>query len=185
MSIHITDQTFFSFPWISSFRMPFYFFICGLFLKTTDSIALFVRKKINALIIPFLTFETLGVIWQGIGHGFNDELYPNYLSQLINPWHCVNGPLWFLLCLFWAYLVYMVLAKSIFGKNIYYLSIPILLLSIGSFCLSRQTFHGHLLVMPLFFSSSLTALVFIYAGALLKQSMHILDKWKYDLPMAK
>lgn len=180
MSIHITDQTVFSVPYISSFRMPFYFFICGLFLKTADPLKIFLRKKINALLIPFITFELIAFFWQTIGYIINSNLYPKVFFKLINPWNCVNGPLWFLLCLFWAYMIFMLISKIRICRNIYIMGIIIVVISLASFYISSLKFRGHLFVMPFFISSSITSLIFIYLGYFLKQKMQILEKNKYD-----
>lgn len=181
MSIHLSDSTIFSWPYINSFRMPFYFFICGLFLKTTDSFSSFLRKKINVLIIPFIFFELLGIIFYAIGHLINGSMYSNCWSNFLSPFVCVNGPIWFLLCLFSAYMIYFVLANTKLGKNTWRLTLSTVFISFLSFYASKMTIMEHRFVLPFFISTALTSIVFIHSGSILKQKMGILEKNKYDL----
>ena len=93
---------------LSTFRMPLYFFLSGLFFKEYEGFLGFLLRKINKLLIPFCFFYII-----------TSFLYPNILNYFgITVPHTaslgiqglwafitkekdfVNGPLWFLWCLF-------------------------------------------------------------------------------------
>ena len=102
-----------------AFRMPLYFFLSGLFFKTYGSFGNFAKKKTNKLIIPFVFFYVVScpirVFFNKISsveHSFADYLLSFYYN------HCglVNGPLWFLLCLFEVNLIFFLL-HIIFKKE--------------------------------------------------------------------
>lgn len=86
-------------------RMPLYFLLSGLFFKRYGGFADFFIKKVNKLIIPFLFFHVLSCF-----------VYP-WLNKTTFEWHTLwdffwhegwlpNGPLWFLLCLFWQNIIF-------------------------------------------------------------------------------
>ena len=45
---------------LSAFRMPLYFALSGIFFKTYSSFSIFVIRKINKLIVPFVNYQGLG-----------------------------------------------------------------------------------------------------------------------------
>ena len=86
---------------LSSFRMPLYFFLSGLFFKPYDFL-LFVKKKVNKLLIPFLFFYSITSFLIPI---FKDVLLGNPCEPIelisgIYKENFSNLPIWFLFCLF-------------------------------------------------------------------------------------
>lgn len=90
----------------SSFRLPLYFFLSGLFFKDYGSFKSFLRKKTNNLLIPFLFFYiTCSVLLPNLLHicfdrQFNTVLGWPSLWAFIYPCAFPNIPIWFLWCLF-------------------------------------------------------------------------------------
>ena len=81
---------------ISSFRMPLYFILSGLFFKQYEGFFGFLKRKANKLLIPFLFFLLFTSI---IPH----QLITHKSSipdLLVNREVIFNMPIWFLLCLF-------------------------------------------------------------------------------------
>lgn len=178
MVIHLTDKSILSTPYIMSFRIPFYFFICGLFFSSKYTFKQFFFKKINVLIIPFLFFTGIFIIHDILSNFYNKSEIYKLIQTAISPYHCINGPLWFLICLFSAYLLYYFINSL--EKNELKTSIYILCISIIGFYMSRiQLFDRHI-ILPFFLSSSMTSLIFIYLGSLFRRKLHILEKSKND-----
>lgn len=100
-------------PFTFAFWMPLFFFLSGLFFKPYDSFAGFLRRKVNKLIIPFFFFYLLASVllsnalyWVGYEVRNVDSLGLRSLYAFITPEHFPNGPIWFLLCLFWVNLYF-------------------------------------------------------------------------------
>lgn len=116
---------------LSAFRMPLYFFLSGLFFKTYGGFTMFVRKKTSKLLIPFTFF--FGVfsvaipwfIYAGGGHLPFIEGTPTgrqLMLDFLDNSQLVNGPLWFLLCLFEINLLFYALRKVFSRENLIYIS---------------------------------------------------------------
>lgn len=76
------------------FRMPLYFLLSGLFFKTYASPLVFLKKKVNNLLIPYLVF---------------------WLLLAITP--LKFSTIWFLGCLFWLSLIFYVLQWAARGEK--------------------------------------------------------------------
>ena len=101
------------------FFMPLYFALSGIFFKTYSSFSNFVIRKINKLIVPFLFFYILGsIILPLLLESLSINLFSEYsINELVKDClynHCrrVNGPLWFLLCLFISNLFFFVIVNA-------------------------------------------------------------------------
>ena len=82
---------------VTSFRMPLYFILSGLFFKQYEGFIGFLKRKTNKLLIPFLFFlMTTSVIpYAVINHDLSLKLF---FSDMNGPVY--NFAIWFLLCLF-------------------------------------------------------------------------------------
>lgn len=116
---------------LSSFRMPLYFFLSGLFFKSYSSSRFFITKKTNKLIIPFLFFYiifsiiTPFIIISTVGFfpflDNNTKLCDLVFDFYNNDCQLVNGPLWFLLCLFEINIVFYLIHFICKNDNYIYL----------------------------------------------------------------
>lgn len=109
---------------LSSFRMPLYFFLSGLFFKRYGGLRLFMVKKTNKLLIPFLFFYAVFsvalpalIIHSGSSIlNLRDTVPAPALPTLLldfyhNDCQLINGPLWFLLCLFEVNMVFFAITS--------------------------------------------------------------------------
>lgn len=156
-------------------RMPLYFTLSGLFFKDYGGKINFLYKKTNKLLIPFLFFYLLGCIF----YYTLKWLSPNMLItastgilDLFNNRQFFNGPIWFLLCLFWCNIIFY-LIHSFAKSNKTKLLFTILCGFIGWYLGYCDIF------VPLFIDVALTALPLFAFGYFLKRS-NILIKNKYD-----
>lgn len=180
MAIHLSNDMIFSIPYIMSFRMPFYFFICGLFVSTKYSYRQFVVKKVNALLVPFIFFSIIALIQQlltTIVEPPHD--YSKILKTILSPYQCINGPLWFLVCLFFSYLIYYFLKKKISKESLR--ALAVILISFSGYFMSKITVFGHHIILPFFLSTSMTALIFIYMGGVFRTHLNLLEHSKRDV----
>ena len=100
--------------YLESFRMPLFFLISGMFFKTYDSFGIFMRRKFDTIIVPFLFFYLLfSVIVPNVLHmcGYA-ELRQSSKLGWYSIFNCIfektysNSPVWFLLALFWLNLMF-------------------------------------------------------------------------------
>ena len=102
----ILDRDYWFDPFLSSFRMPLYFLLSGLFFRDYGSFMRFLTKKVNRLLVPFLTFYLLtAVLIPNIAHlvwgtEFQTVIGLPSLWAFIWPGQYPNIPIWFLWCLF-------------------------------------------------------------------------------------
>jgi fucose 4-O-acetylase-like acetyltransferase len=101
-------------PFFSGFRVPVFFVLSGLFFSSYSSFKLFLIKKVNTLIIPFIFFYlTFSVFLPNflfiIGYkGLRqvDSLGIMSIFNFIKGRGYSNNPVWFLLALFWIFIFF-------------------------------------------------------------------------------
>lgn len=157
-------------------RMPLYFILSGLFFKDYGSWRNLLVQKTNKILIPFLFFYLLGYV----GYYSIQMLAPQYLITEANGiWDMFdnrqffNGPIWFLLCLFWCNIIFCTI--SLWIKNDMLRIILVCILGTIGWYLGNVR---HIFV-PLFMDVALTALPFFAFGYYLKRTP-ILYPNKYD-----
>lgn len=151
---------------LSTFRMPLYFFLSGLFFKSYAGFFDFCLRKINKLLIPFIFFFiTTSCILAFILAHFHLRPSPGASVWYAFIWQeqFPNFPIWFLLGLFWTNLIFYSLtlvAKKIPQKY----SNPCLIclsLMVGSIGYTLGRFEINL---PLFIDTAMTAIPYFCAG---------------------
>ena len=153
------------FPGLRALRMPLYFMLSGLFFKDYGSFRLFVEKKVNKILVPFLFFALLGFADQALtalGEGRALTAYGLWQPFVSPSMTRSNLPVWFLVSLFWANLIYC--AVSIHVGRLWLRTLSVFALGGAGYALSQGKVY-----LPLFFASSLTALPFFFAGSLLRR----------------
>lgn len=152
-------------PGLRALRMPLYFMLSGLFFKDYGSFAAFTEKKVNKILVPFLFFMLLGFVWQsllgifsGRAVGFSGLWEPFVRPEMSH----TNTPVWFLISLFWANLIYCGLSVSVRRPGLRAAAV----FALGAAGYGLSVFSVYL---PLFLGSSLTALPFFFAGSLLRR----------------
>lgn len=156
-------------------RMPLYFILSGLFFKDYGGLANFAIRKTNKILIPFLFFYLVGCL----GFYLIKYLTPSLLItdargilDMFNNRQFFNGPIWFLLCLFWCNLIFCIISLKVRKESIRIL-LTCIIGGIGCFLGNQHIF------IPLFIDVAFTALPFFVFGYYLKKT-EILYPNKYD-----
>lgn len=117
--LHIVPSA--NIPELRFIRIPLYFILSGLFFKDYGSFRNFLKKKVNNILIPFLFFYVVSYLIYYIIRLFVPNLYIANASGILDVFtqrNLFNGPLWFLLCLFWTN-AYFCIISLIFNKERY------------------------------------------------------------------
>lgn len=157
-------------------RMPLYFILSGLFFKDYGGWSKFLIQKTNKILIPFLFFYLLGNVGYYLIQWFVPQLLitdARGILDVFNNRQFFNGPIWFLLALFWCNIIFCTISLYIKSE-----SIRIILVCFLGFV---GWYLGNVLhvFVSLFFDVALTALPFFAFGYYLKRTP-ILFPNKYD-----
>lgn len=144
---------------VTMWVMPLFFFIMGVCYHTPISLKLQIRKKTNQLLIPFVIWSIPYFIYYLFTKSFLA-----FVKMWLNPYEIMNGPSWFLLCMFECYIIYYGIKKI----EVEYRGLLIMFLSIIGFYLGTYQLFGHHLKLPLFINTTLTVIPFIYLGDFVK-----------------
>ena len=156
---------------LRTYRMPTYYFLSGIFFKTYGGLGDFTRRKVNNIIIPLFFFYILNVVGSFLfvsclnllnGQSVSYDWVSVFDIFYRIDWRlqCVI-PLWFLLSLFWANLIFYVI-KSKFNDVVS--CILIASLAIVGFFLDV-----HKVPIPWYITSSLIGLPYFVLGYYIKQ----------------
>ncbi len=162
-------------PGFEIVRMPLYFILSGLFFKDYGGGYNFLIRKTNKILIPFIFFYLLGCA----AYYSIKILAPQLLVtsaggilDIFNNRQFFNGPIWFLLCLFWCNIIFCQITLHI-KKEWIRIATVATLGTLGLFLGKQGIF------IPLFIDVAFTALPFFAFGYYLKKS-EILYPNKYD-----
>ena len=154
------------------FRMPLYYFLSGIFFKEYGGLAIFSIKKVNKLIIPFLFFFLVAYAAGIVCHFLH--FYERGIIEEPFHWNMIfdiftklgrgedigyNVPIWFLLSLFEANLLFYLLRTRIKNDKI--------LLAV-SFAIGILSVIAGLNKLPYCIDRTLIALPFFAVGYSLK-----------------
>ena len=164
-----------SIPGFNFLRMPLFFILSGLFFKPYNGFLNFAIQKTNKILIPFLFFYCISYFLFYLIEAFYPAIMVTSargIEDMFTNRQFFNGPIWFLLCLYWGnllfYIVYISFKKEVFR------TLSVLIIGFIGFYLGYKDFF-----LPLFIDVAFTALPFYYIGYLLKKSP-ILYPSKYD-----
>lgn len=162
-------------PGLEIVRMPLYFMLSGLFFKTYGDFTGFAIKKTNKILIPFLFFYIAAYILYYILKYTKPEFLITDATGILDIFtqrQYFNGPIWFLLALYWCGIIFAGLTIVIKRDAVRILAI----LAIGwvGVLLGRVN-----IIIPMFIDVALTAMPFYCLGYYLKQTK-ILYSNKYD-----
>lgn len=160
---------------LSSFRMPLYFFLSGVFFKTYNNFNTFIIKKINKQLIPFTFFY---IVYSSISiFVFSYPIQIALTDFIFNQCQTIYGPLWFLLCLFEINILFYIIHLLIKKK-------------LAQYCITLFIGCGGLLLafftikLPLSLDATLTCFPFFVFGYFINNETTImrysfLDKYPY------
>lgn len=152
-------------PNVNAMRMPLYFFLSGLFFKHYQW-KIFISKKINNILIPFIFFLFIWSLWY-IWHckiEINWQLYNDFLD--LPTWiKKVNIALWFLVVLFLANLIFFCLIHITSQKWI--IGIVVITLILFDYFMNDVDYD-----IPFFkwFFMAIQGLPFFYLGFIIKRT---------------
>lgn len=150
-------------PKLSASWVPLFFILSGMFFKPSQSLRALFIKKTNTILIPFLffyivsylIFYILELILPGVvktdAKGILDLFYQEGYF---------NGPIWFLLSLFWDFVIMWFIANKIGSR----LNQTFIVLLVGCIGVSLGVFR---VFIPFKLAQSFTALPFFYFGYLI------------------
>ena len=124
----------FSIPNLVALRMPLYFTLSGLFFKSYGDSKVFLIKKTNNVLIPYLFWLVIGII---VAIGLNFEGLKECESY--RDWQDQNSPIWFLLCLFNANILFYILQCYLKDYGLFVVICAISLM--GIFCEIHDVGH--------------------------------------------
>lgn len=153
-------------PGCMNLRMPLYFILSGIFFKTYGGFSDFARRKTNKILVPFLFFYLIAYIAFYVANIIAPDLVKTDASGILDVFtqrQYFNGPIWFLICLFWSNL-YFYLIQQFIKSDIWKAVVVILICGVGVL-LGKFT-----IFLPCMMDVAMTALPFFYIGYLLKRT---------------
>ena len=164
-----------SFPGYTLLRMPLYFILSGLFFRDYGGFLQHALKKINKLLVPFIFFYVVSYVPFYMFESLVREVIKNDADGILdvfNKRQLFNGPLWFLLCLFWTNLLFCLIKLNI--KKEVFRGLTVLLVGVFGVFLGRED-----VFLPMYMDVAMSALPYFYMGYLLTKT-RLLFPNKYD-----
>ena len=146
--------------------IPLFFIISGMFFRTYNNDKTFIKKKINGILIPFCFFYLIAYIPFYLLKWFYPKLLITASSgifDIISNRQFFNGPIWFIITLFWCNIILYYLFKYI-SKTAIRLFTIILIGIVG------WTTGKHEIFIPAFIDVAMTSLPFFALGYYIKNS---------------
>lgn len=135
--------------------LPIFFIIIGIFYQQSLTLKDIAIKKTNQLLIPHFIFSIPAIIFAIIS-------YKSYsLKTIINPYLCINGSSWFLICTFICYILFHLINLS---KNKTYIILWGIIISLSGYYMNYIQIYGHRLILPFFISTAMFSIGFITIG---------------------
>ncbi|MFI3266050.1 MAG: acyltransferase family protein [Rikenellaceae bacterium] len=162
-------------PGLGIVRMPLYFILSGLFFKEYSGFGEFVVRKTNKILIPFIFFYLVSYALYYMLQYLAPQLLitdARGVFDIFNNRQYFNGPIWFLLSLYWCGLIFAGVIAS--TKSLFVRCVAVLAIGCGGVFLG-----GKDLFLPMFIDVAMTALPFYCFGYYLKRTA-ILYQNKYD-----
>jgi len=153
-------------PNLYNVKVPLFFVLSGFFFREPDSMKGLLIKKLRTILIPFLFFYVVSYIIYYVMLLMSPSLgtltKANGILDVFLQKEYFNGPLWFLPCLFWVYIINTMVFR--YFQNNYLHALIIMMLGCLGYLLSQV--HVNL---PLTMDTALTAIPFFYVGYLLNK----------------
>lgn len=176
--------------WLCSFHMPLFFFLSGITYNPDkyNKFGLFLKTKIKQLVIPYFIFATVALLWkiaqQGInflsGDGFN---WVYIIKQFFGIFLQIRTTdygigVWFVPCIFCAFILLFVICKLSRGNNVIAFLISAISLVAGYL---YATFVD--IKLPWGLDASFVAVFFMTLGMIVKKQ-NIIEKLKSNIYIA-
>lgn len=154
------------YPGLTAMRTPLYFTLSGLFFKDYGGFQEFLIRKSNKILIPFLFFYIGSYAIFYICNALFPGLIVTTASGILDVFTQIqyfNGPIWFLLALFWSNLAFCAISLNI-KKEICRFVAVLALFFIGYIFEKKEIF------LPCVIDCAMIGMPFFYFGYLLKKS---------------
>lgn len=154
--------------------MPLFFVLSGLFFKEYGGYLRLLVKKVNKLLIPFIFFYLGAYLVHEARLLLLHIDAPNEYSPLdvFISYDFINGPLWFLLAIFWQHLIFGAIVKA--SKKWIVQALFVALVACAGWAFRREGIY-----LPCMIAHGISHLPFFYFGYLLKKTP-LLYPNKYD-----
>ena len=143
-----------------------FFVISGLFFRSEYEPLQFLQKNVKSLVVPFLFFYTFSYVLFYLGTyfvlGFNNLTEAKGIMDCFTQKQYFNGPLWFIICLFWIKLINFLIQK-LFKKEAFQVLIVLAVGALG-FYLGKNECD-----LPLALDTALTFTPVLYGGVLMSK----------------
>ncbi len=163
------------YPGLSAMRTPLYLTLSGLFFKDYGGFTNLLIRKTNKILIPFLFFYIASYL---LFYLFN-ALFPGLIVSdargifdVFTQIQYFNGPLWFLLAIFWDNILFGAIHLNI--KSEWIRAVAVLLIGVCGIILYNKN-----VLLPCCLDAAFVCLPFFYFGYLLKRSDILLPS-RYD-----
>ena len=164
---------------IYSFHIPLFFFLGGLFIKTTSSVSSYIWKNFNRLMVPYFIFGFIGWVVNSLKnialHRPPDDVLQSAIGLFwwmdvahLNHYGFV---LWFLPALFWARLIIYFIEKHLGFNGLLLLSVLALIANSAS----------NAFVLPFGIDKAITVLPWVIFGLVFnryKNELLTVNVWK-------
>lgn len=163
---------------LRNIMIPLYFLLSGLFFKEYGSFKIFITKKINSLVIPyiFLSIFPHSLIY------FRDMGYePDIFTMIMAPY---NFPLWFVRCLFFTYIFYYIFIRLTKRLNNKVRFVLVWLIALAAWIANKYMIDIEKNILPLhilYVFNIITAIVtlpFFYIASWIKEKGLLTAKFK-------
>lgn len=148
------------------FYFPIFLVISGFFFPLGLERMQFIKNRVTKILYPFLFFYVISYILFYIGMSIAPEIMQTEacsITDVFTQRQWFNGPIWYLLCLFWLNLWLYVISK-VSDKILVQIICVLIVGYIGSYLGKRYFF------LPMMIDASFSALPFFYLGYILKSS---------------
>ena len=154
------------YPGLTAMRTPLYFALSGLFFKDYGGFKQFLIRKSNKILIPFLFFYIGSYAIFYICNALFPGLIVSEAKGILDVFTQIqyfNGPIWFLLALFWCNLLFCLISLNIQRDTLRFAAVMILF-AIG------YTLETNNIFLPCVMDVAMVGMPFFYFGYLLKKS---------------
>lgn len=146
------------FPYMTLFMLPAFFFCSGMFFQRHNSFKEFLLKKTNTLLVPYLFFSMTNILI--IFTFYLKDIQKGWLNAYNASMALHNGPVWFLLCLYFMSITYYAVCCI---EREWIKTLLVLFLSFVGYLLGQKNIS-----LPLYIDVMFSSLVFYHCGYLFK-----------------
>lgn len=150
-------------PQLSASWVPLFFILSGMFFKNDESFSTMIIKKINSILVPFVFFYIFSYALFYIFEYFTPGLIKTEatgLGDILRQEGYFNGPIWFLLSLFWDFIILWTIFRIFTNKMVR-------LMIVLAFGLLGVLLGVYKCFLPFKVAQAFTALPFFYLGYIL------------------